>query len=267
MGCRRCGTVHWSQTLSLTWCPDVRVIGYEVDVRFFTLFLRGLKDVYDQFVLLMMVSVLWWLSVVLIVPGPPATVALFRMADPRNQTELPELREFFRIMRDSLRTAWGVAAFTVPVILVPIWNTLFFRGTNSTLAIMVPLWVVMVFIAWVLMLYAFATVATMESKVRNSFRGATYLLVMRPFSSALLVLMLFVVMSIFAVLVLPLILFGPAVTASVINRFALDGYGIEVIDPNKPTTERADERSRGIDTDDGFKRFLGRARSEKRGTR
>lgn len=236
-------------------------------MRFLSLFLRGMKDVYDQFVLLMMVSVLWWLSVVLIVPGPPATVALFRMADPRNQIEQPELREFFQIIRDSFRTAWGVAAFTVPVILVLIWNSLFFRGTNSTFSIMVPLWVVMAFIAYMLMLYAFSTVAIMDSKVRNAFRGATYLLVMRPFASALLVLLLFMVMLIFAVLVLPLIMFGPAVTASVVNRFALAGYGVEVLDPNKPTTERADERARGVDSDDGFKGFVGRVRGEKRGTR
>lgn len=234
---------------------------------FITLFLRGLKDVYDQFVLLMMVSVLWWICVMLIVPGPPATVALFRMADPRNQSELPELRDFFRAIWDTVRTAWGIAAFTVPVILILIWNTLFFQGSGSGFAIMVPLWLVMTFIALILMLYAFATVATMESRVRNAFRGATYLVVMRPFSSGLLIVLLFVLMALLTALVLPLILFGPAITASVINRFALDGYGVEVIDPNRLTNERAQERSRGVGPDEGFKGWLGRARGDKKGTR
>lgn len=236
-------------------------------MRFLKLFLRGLKDVYDQFVLLMMVSVLWWVAVFLVIPGPPATVALFRMADPRNQTELPEVRDFFRAIREEFRTGWGVAAFTVPVILILLWNSVFFRGSDSSFAIMVPLWIVMTFVAFILMLYAFATVATMESKVRNAFRGATYLLVMRPFSSGLLILVLFLLMLILAVLVLPLILFGPAITASVINRFLLDGFGVEVIDPNRPTTERAAEHSRGVDTDGGFKGLVGRVRGERKGSR
>lgn len=237
------------------------------NVRFAKLFLRGLKDVYDQFVLLMMVSVLWWLCILLIVPGPPATVALFRMADPRNQTELPELRDFFRVIGEVFRTAWGIAAFTVPVILVLLWNTLFFQGSSSAFTVMVPLWIVMIFIASILMLYAYATVATMDAKVRNAFRGATYLLVLRPFSSGILMLLLLILMAILAVLVLPLVLFGPAVTAAVINRFALDGFDVEVIDPNRPTTERAAERSRGVGHDDGFKGWLGRARRDGKGTR
>lgn len=239
----------------------------EVKVRFAKLFLRGLKDVYDQFVLLMMVSVLWWVCVLLIVPGPPATVALFRMADPRNQSELPELRDFFRVIGDSFRTAWAVAALTVPVILVLLWNALFFQGGASWFTVLVPLWIVMAFIAAILMFYAFATVATMESGVRNAFRGSTFLLVMRPFSSGLLIVILFVVMALLAVLVLPLILFGPAILASVINRFALDAYGVEVIDPNLPTQERSSERSRGIDADAGIKGWIGRARGDRKGTR
>ena len=128
-------------------------------MRFTRLFLRGLKDAYDQFVQLMIVSVLWWICAILIVPGPPATVALFRMMDPRNAIQTPELGDFFRILRENFRTGWGVALFTVPIILVLSWNMLFFRDSDSVFAIMVPLWFVMIIITFMLMLYAFATVA------------------------------------------------------------------------------------------------------------
>lgn len=220
-------------------------------MRFIRLFLRGLKDAYDQFVLVLVVSALWWISVVLIIPGPPATVALFRMMDPRNQTQTPEIADFFRAMRDNFRTAWGVAAFTVPVIIVLIWNAIFFRGSDSFFALMVPLWVVMAFITVILMLYAFATVAGMGSKTRNAFRGATYLMVMWPFSSALMMVLLVLLSVLFAVLVLPLIFFTPGVSAAVVNRFALTGYNVEIIDPNAPTTERSHEAERGVDHGDG----------------
>ncbi len=218
-------------------------------MRFLKLFLRGLKDAYDQFVLLMVVSVLWWVSAVLIVPGPPATVALFRMMDPRNAIQMPEISDFFRIMRANFKTAWGVALFTVPVIVVLGWNMLFFRDTDSFFAVLVPLWFVMIVITFMLMLYAFATVAAMESYTRNAFRGGVYLLVMWPFTAALLFVLLSLLGALFAVLVLPLILFGPGVCAAVINRFVLAGYDVEVIDPGAPTTERAHEVERGINPD------------------
>lgn len=233
-------------------------------MRFLRLFLRGLKDAYDQFVLLMIVSALWWVSAVLIVPGPPATIALFRMMDPRNAIETPEIADFFRIMRENFKTAWTVALFTVPVILVLAWNMLFFRNSDSAFAIMVPLWFVMIVIAFMLMLYAFATVASMESYPRNAFRGAVYLLVMWPFTAGLLFVLLALIGSLFAVLVLPLILFGPGTVAAVVNRFVLAGYDVEVIDPSSPTQERAYEVSRGINPDrSGIKGFLHRSRENR----
>lgn len=233
---------------------------YGALVRFLRLFLRGLKDAYDQFVQVMIVSVLWWICAVLIIPGPPATVALFRFMDPRNQVAQPEARDFLRTMKSSFKTAWGIAALTVPVLLVLLWNTLFFRGTDSTFALMVPLWVVMMLITTILMLYAFATVATMDSRTRNAFKGATYLLVMYPFSAALMILLLLLVTSFFAVLVVPLILFGPGVSAAVINRFVLAGFNVEIIDPSSPTQERSHEVSRGLNLDEGIRGWFRRAR-------
>lgn len=241
----------------------------EGNVRFIRLFLRGMKDAYDQFVLVMIVSALWWICVVLVVPGPPATVALFRIMDPRNQVQTPEVRDFFRVIREEFRTAWGVAGITLPVILVLLWNAAFFRGSDAFFAVLVPLWVVMAFVTTILLLYALATVAAMESKVRNAFRGATYLMVMWPFSSALMVVLLGMLASLFAVLVLPLLFFGPGVSAAVINRFVLTGFKVEIIDPNSPTSERRHEVREGVSTDDGgmggwFRRLRGGQNSRQR---
>jgi uncharacterized membrane protein YesL len=228
------------------------------------LFLRGLKDAYDQFVMVMILSVLWWVCAVLIVPGPPATVALFQMLDPRNAVQMPEFVDFFRVLRDNVKTAWSVAVFTVPVMLVLAWNMLFFRNSDSFFAIMVPLWFVMIAITFMLMIYALATIATMESYTRNAFRGAVYLLVMWPFSSGMLFVLLSLLGGHFAVLVLPLILFGPGVSAAVINRFVLAGYDVEVIDPSAPTQERQSEVQRGINPEhSGIKGFLQRSRENR----
>jgi uncharacterized membrane protein YesL len=228
------------------------------------LFLRGLKDAYDQFVLVMVVSVLWWVCALLVVPGPPATVALFRMMDPRNHVALPELRDFFRVMREYFATAWAVAGFTVPVVLVLVWNSVFFQGSNSLFAMMVPLWFVMGVIVLMLMLYAFATVAAMESRTRNAFRGATYLMVMRPFTAGALIVGLVLISSVLAVLVLPIFLFGPGVAAAIVNRFVLAGYNVEVFDPNRPTQERSHEVASGINPDDGMRGWFRKAKGGSR---
>ncbi|HYH13496.1 MAG TPA: hypothetical protein VD789_14145, partial [Thermomicrobiales bacterium] len=119
---------------------------------------------------------------------------------------------------------------------------------------------VMIVITIMLMLYAFATAAAMESKARNAFRGATYLMIMRPFTAGILFVLLGVLSSLFAVLVLPLFLFGPGVSAAIINRFVLDGYNVDVFDPSSPTQERSHEVARGIGTDDGIKGWFKRAR-------
>jgi uncharacterized membrane protein YesL len=233
---------------------------FDQPVRFLRLFLRGMKDVYDQFVLMMVVSVLWWISVALLVPGPPATVALFRITDPRNQVSSPEIRDFFLTIRETFKTAWAIAGITIPVILVLLWNSLFFRESDSRFALIVPLWFVMILLTFILMMYALATVAVMESRARNAFRGGTYLMVMWPFTSGLLIVCLALVLVLFAALVLPLILFGPAVGAAVINRFVLAGYNIDVIDPSSPTSERSTEVSSGVNLDGGFRGWAKRAR-------
>lgn len=230
-------------------------------MRFFRLSLRGLKDAYDQFVLVMIVSVLWWVCAVLIVPGPPATVALFRIMDPRNQVHSVEIRDFFRVLREEFRTAWTIAGLTIPLILVLLWNAAFFRQTDSFFSLMVPLWIVMALLTGMTLVYALATVATMESKTRNAFRGAFYQLVMRPFSSALMFVLLLVITVLFSVLVLPLIFFGPGVFAAVVNRFLLTNYNVEIIDPNAPTSERSTEVARGVNPDPGM---LARLRGNQR---
>ena len=229
-------------------------------MRFLTTLLRGLKDAYDQFVMVMVVSVLWWISALLVIPGPPATVALFRIMDPRNQVALPDVRDFFRIARDSFATSWAITAFTVPVVLILLWNSLFFQGADSAFALLVPLWYVMIIITVMLMVYAFATVAAMESRVRNAFRGAAFLMVMRPFTAGALVIALALITILFSILVLPLFLFGPGVAAAVINRFVLSGYKVEILDPNSPTQERQHEVSRGVNLDEGVKGWFRRGR-------
>jgi uncharacterized membrane protein YesL len=199
-----------------------------------------------------MYSLLWWLAMVTVVFGPPATITLFSMADPRRQVTSPDFSDAVAVFRGAFRRGWGIFLWTVPLIVVLIWNTYYFGGTNETLSILVPLWLLMSIALLMLGLYAFSVAGTMESGVRNAFRGAAYLLVARPFVSLFLVVTLIVLALLMTVTVVPMILFGPALIATIVNRFTLHGLQVPVIDPNSPTDERAYEQQHGLNPDRGF---------------
>lgn len=216
---------------------------------FLKLVWRGVRDVFEQFLSLTWFSLLWWVCVVLIVPGPPATVALYAMADPRRQVSTPDFQDAVDVFRTAFRRSWGIFLFTVPLMAILIWNLYFFGGTSALLAAMSPLWLIMLVLVWMLMLYAYAVAGTMESGTRNAFRGAMYVLVSRPFLSISLSLLSILLIIVMTITVVPMVLFGPALIASIVNRVVLYVLGVEVIDPSAPTTERAHERERGINPD------------------
>jgi uncharacterized membrane protein YesL len=233
---------------------------------------RGIRDVFEQFVFMIGLSLAWWLCAVplvmafLMVPFfvflittpvlgvllAPATVALFAMADPRRLVSRPDMPEAIGVFKTSVKRGWLIGLCTVPVLVVLFWNITFFAGTTSFLAAFVPLWAIMLISVFVLMLYMFSVAGTMESGLRNAFRGAMYVLVSRPFTALALSVSTIVVGLFMTVLVLPMMALGPAMMAAIVNRFVLAGLNIEVVDPNAPTTEREFERERGIEHDKTF---------------
>jgi uncharacterized membrane protein YesL len=218
-------------------------------VLFLKLFWRGVRDLFDQFMILSLFSLLWWVCAILIVTGPPATVALAALADPRRMGAAPEVSDAIEIFRSSWKRSWGIALLTIPFLAMLIWNLAYFAGSNHTLAPMIPLWLVMIVLLFILTLYAFSVAGSMESGVRNAFRGAMYVLVSRPFMSIGLSLLMVILIFVMSITVLPMLLIGPALVASIVNRFTLTILGEEIIDPSSPTIERQDERSRGVNPD------------------
>ena len=228
---------------------------------FLKLFWRGVRDLFDQFMILSLFSLLWWVCAILIVPGPPATVTLAAMADPRRMGAAPEMSDAAEIFKSSWKRSWGIALLTVPFLAMLLWNLSYFAGSSHTLAPMIPLWIVMLILLFVLTLYTFSVAGSMESGVRNAFRGAMFVLVSRPFMSIGLSLLMVVLIFAMSITVLPMLLIGPALVASIVNRFTLTILGEEIVDPSSPTIERQDERSRGVNPD---QTLLGRLRGNSR---
>ena len=211
-------------------------------MRFLRLVGRGARDTFDQFLPLILFSLAWWATAALVITAPPATATLFAMADPRRQSSVPDWSDAIATFRAVFVRSWGVALWTIPLAAILLWNLLFFGGTDQTLALLAPLWTLMIVLVLILAGYAQAVTGLLAVGVRDAFRAATYLLVSRPLTSLALLLFLFVLFGVMTILVVPLILIGPGLIASIVNRFVLAGLDIEVIDPNSPTPERSVEQ-------------------------
>jgi uncharacterized membrane protein YesL len=224
----------------------------QTHVRLLSLIWRGTRDCFDQMISFAMYSMLWWLCVIVIIPGPAATLALYAVCDPRRRIDHPEFSDAVAVFRSGFIRSWKVALVTVPFLLILAWNLFFFAGTDHVLIALVPLWLIMFVILFVVTFYAFSRAATMESGPRNALRGAMYVLASRPFLSLGLSVVLLGVGSLFSVTVLPMVLLGPALFACIVNRVVLDTLGVPVIDPDSPTEERVVEKERGVNLDPSF---------------
>jgi uncharacterized membrane protein YesL len=65
-------------------------------------------------------NLIWLISQVLILPGPPATLALFYYGNQAARGEVVELKDFLRAMRQFWRTGWrwGIANYLLAGILI-----------------------------------------------------------------------------------------------------------------------------------------------------
>lgn len=190
------------------------------------------------------------LSLPLIIIGAaivaPAMTTLFAMADPRRIVNRPDTREIVAFFRDAVRRSWPIAAVTFIPLAVLAWNIAYFSNVEAWIGVFIPLWSIIFIFVFILTQFMFSLSGTMESRLRNAFRGAMFVLVTRPFRSLFLSLLILALTPLFALTVLPIVLFGPALVAAVVNRFVFDPLQVEVIDPNKPTSERDYERSQGL---------------------
>ena len=221
-------------------------------MRFLRLVGRGARDTFDQFLPLILFSLAWWVTVALVVTAPPATATLFAMADPRRQSSVPDWSDAVTTFRLVFLRSWAVALWTIPLTAILLWNLLFFGGTEQTLALLAPLWTLMILLLLILAGYAQSVIGTQAVGVRDAFRAATFLLVSRPLTSLALLIFLLVLLGVMTILVVPLILIGPGLIASIINRFVLAGLDIEVIDPNRPTPERTVEQGQSENVRDAL---------------
>jgi hypothetical protein len=199
---------------------------------------RGISDVFEHLLPFMFASLLWWLGVFLLITAPPATTALFAITDPRRAIDRPEPREVFAQFRRQAWESWKHFLLAGPIIAVLIWDLGFYGGGAGGLAVLAPLWLVLLILASAIALSSIAALALTESSVGMAFRRGAYVVLSAPFRSILLLVISVVYVLIGAALVVPLVLIVPPLIAATFNRLVLTQLQIPVIDPTAPTDER-----------------------------
>lgn len=208
--------------------------------------LKGLSDTLEHLLPYSLASLAWWLAVFTVVFAPGATLALFRVADPRATSDLdrPSLRESAAVAKQSQGRGWPLALVCLPVVAVLFWNLRFYGLDRSRIAILTPFWIVLLLVAIFLTATAFSTAALLDESWRTALHQAVVQTAGRLPTAIVISVMLWPLLLLGALLVVPIFMFLPATVAAVINRFVLTGRGIPIADPLIPTDERAVEEAR-----------------------
>jgi uncharacterized membrane protein YesL len=207
--------------------------------------LKGLHDTFEHMLTYTLVTLTWWLGLLLIVAAPPATVALFAQTDPRNgtQRERRTWGEEMAFVRERFSRSWGVALMTVPLIVVLVINLATLRAGESRFGYLVPVWIFMLLVWTFIAAGAFAGVALLDRSAVGAVKHSA-LMTAAHLPRVLIVGILLSFLSVISlVLVVPIVMFLPATIAATMNRFVLDAYKVEVIDPLAPTEERRREEA------------------------
>ena len=224
---------------------------------------RGLRDTYDNLFGFSLASVGWWLAslpVLILWPfiswvallgfllfGPGATVTLFHVTDPRRSIDRPDVREALALFRGNVVFGWKMAAATLIVPVVLLNNLVAFGRSNTWLAGLAPLWTVLLVIAVVFLLVGFAVAGMFGGPVSTTLRRTAYVLVAAPFRSLFVTAMMLLFILLGTLMVIPLILFVPALVAATLDRHVARAFDLAIVDPNTPTDERVRERTTGRD--------------------
>jgi uncharacterized membrane protein YesL len=209
-----------------------------------------LSDTLEHLLPFTMASLSWWLAVFLVLPGPGATIALFQLVDPRLTSELdrPGLRQSARVTVANLKRGWILALCTLPVLLLLLYNLGTYQSLESRLAILAPLWVVLLLLGLISTLSAFAMAALFGQPATVALRHGILLSAARLPRAFVVVVLIWLLLFVGTLLVVPLVMFLPATIAAITSRLVLDGLGVPVTDPLAPTDERLQEEQSGKTT-------------------
>lgn len=177
----------------------------------------AIVDLWDSVFLVVFCSLIWLFLALLIIPGPPATLALFDMADRIARREhLLEFRDYFRAVGLRFGLGWRWAAVNIPVVAIVLIDIRMVpRMFSPTVAAYLQIFFIMALAFWIVVnWYALAFLFQQkEPSLRQALRNGAVLLFQNPLFTLILVVITAVLIGLSLVLIIINLLFGPMLVA------------------------------------------------------
>ncbi len=190
-----------------------------------SVFWRSLQYWSDEAFLLMQMNAAWLLSMVLVIPGPPATAAIFAVTNRIAHGELVS----WRIAQDAFRRyfwkAWGWMLVNLAFVALLYYNYMFYAQQTSGVV-----WT-MVRVAWVIFALSWGAVQIYwwplmlempRAPLILALRNAVRLMTLNPFFTAIVLLLSLLITAISLILVPLVIIAWVSLLALIANHATLD---------------------------------------------
>ena len=213
--------------------------------------LRSYRDLYDHIWIMLLVSAVWWVLLITVIFAPPATLLLFRHADPRigPWKDRPGLRESGEYLWAQLIRSWVITLATLPIVALMAFNLDYYGSGASALSFLSPLWLVLVLLAVTATFVILAIAGVTDLPPKQAIIAGTRVTGAR-LPAALVLLLFTLVIPALAIIasyyvLLPLAALVPALVAMAFSTFVLKATGAPLPEPNLPTDERLHEKRSG----------------------
>ena len=196
---------------------------------------RALRALYDDLFAYVWLSLLWWLSVLLVLPAGPATLALQRVANRSANYKRVDTGDFFPTMRQHIGPSWLLFGGNLLALVGVIVNIFFYlnRPGWSLIAAVVWAWVLII----LLLMGQFLFPLFWQQDDRRPLlvvRNALILSFRRPLFSLLLLLLQAILLTISVIVPIFLVLTTPAMIALISNfgmAYLLQEMGMAPLPP------------------------------------
>ncbi|MBP7963243.1 MAG: hypothetical protein KBG20_12340 [Caldilineaceae bacterium] len=207
---------------------------------------RALRALYDDLFAYVWLSLLWWLSLVLVLPAGPATLALQRVANRSANYKRVDTSDFFKTMRQHIWPGWLLFGGNLLALIGVVVNIFFYLNRPGWSLVAAVVW------AWVLLILLFMGQFLFplfwqqdDRQPLLVVRNALILSFRRPLFSLLLLLLQLILLTISVVIPIFLVLTTPAMIALIGNfgmAYLLQEMGMAplppVVDSKQPSTKR-----------------------------
>jgi uncharacterized membrane protein YesL len=191
---------------------------------------QAIVDLWDHVFLVVFCNLVWLFLVLLVIPGPPATLALFDMANRiARRDHLLEFRDYLRAIGQRFGLGWRWAGINIPVVAVFLIDIQAIpRMVSPEAAVPIQLLFLVALAVWIVInWYALAFLFQQkELSLRQALRNGGVLLLQHPLLTLCLVAITAILLGLSLILIIVNLLFGPMLVAlistqAVLNRLAL----------------------------------------------